>query len=44
MDLMNEVGGMGNAHKGATGVYVVLPPIQFLIVLERQVESLLLCL
>lgn len=41
MNLVDKVGGVRNAHKGTTGVDIVLPPIQFLVALERQVKTLL---
>lgn len=34
MYLVHKVGGIAHAHKGTSGVNVVLPAIDFLIVLE----------
>lgn len=39
MYLVNEVCGIADTHERATRVYVILPTIQFLVILEGQVES-----
>jgi hypothetical protein len=43
MYLVNKVGRVADTHKRAARVDVILPTVQLLIVLERQVEPLVLC-
>lgn len=38
MHLVNKVGGIANDQERAITVYVVLPVVQVIVVLERQVE------
>ena len=40
--LVDKVGRVADTHKRAAGVDVILPTVQFLVVLERQVEPLVL--
>ena len=41
--LVNEIGRIADTHERAAGVDIILPAIQLLVVLERQVEPLVLC-
>ena len=42
MYLVDKVGRIADTHEGAAGVNVILPTVQLLVVLERQVEPLVL--
>ena len=42
MYLVNKVGGIADTHERAARVDVILPTVQLLVVLERQVEPLVL--
>lgn len=40
MDFVDEIGGIAYAHEGAARIDVVLPAIEFLVVLQGYVVSL----
>ena len=42
VDLVNEVGGVANTHERTARIDVILPAVQLLIVLERQMEPFIL--
>lgn len=42
MDLVHEIGWLANSHQRAPGVNVILPAIEFLVVLESDMVSLVL--
>ena len=42
MHLVDKVGGVADTHERAARVDVILPTVQLLVVLERQVEPLVL--
>ena len=44
MYLVDKVGRVADTHERAARVDIILPTVQLLVVLERQVEPLVLCL
>lgn len=44
MNLMNEVCGVANTHKGTPLIDIILPSIDLFIILEREPILLILCL
>lgn len=43
MDLMNEISGIADAHKGTPRIDVVLPTVDLLVVFEREPVLFVFC-